>query len=181
MREASRPNNKPDARDPPLGKPHCGKKRYVGHRTDNERVAGHSNDVAPNAPNNSPVLETVVVADLLAPASDGVIWAGEHKALAARREKEAFVSQLLALGYETKQFRVTVRDVSPDTTVPQRYTVLVAQLQGTVPYTGKRFVGGHGFDWIHDFSRTALADFPRDLASPDAPSPMLERIACRNL
>jgi hypothetical protein len=121
--------------------------------------------VEPKVPSEPRQIEAVAVTDLSVRSSDGVIWAGEHEALAAQREKEAFVSQLVALGYRPQQFRVTIRGVPPEAGARPRYTVLVAQLLGRVPYSGRRYVGGHGVDWVHDFSRTALTDFPRDLAS----------------
>jgi hypothetical protein len=75
----------------------------------------------------------------------------------------AFFSQLVALGYIPHQFRVTVRHVTSEGDTLQRYTVLVAQLRDGVPYRGKRYVGGHGAEWVNDFSRDALTNFPRNV------------------
>ena len=117
-----------------------------------------------------------VIAIDVAEAGDGVQWAGEYDALAGRREKGAFVSQLAALGYVPNEFRVTVRRVSSDGPGDsrQRYTVLVAQLRNGAPYRGKRYDGGHGADWIDQFAREAATDFPRN-ASPIAPSGEAQR------
>ena len=90
-------------------------------------------------------------------------WAGEHDALARRHEKDAFFSRLVALGYIPHQFRVTVRHVTSEGDTRQRYTVLVAQLRDGVPYRGKRYVGGYGAEWVNDFSRDALTNFPRNV------------------
>jgi len=68
----------------------------------------------------------------------------------------AFFSQLVALGYISRQFRVTVRHVTSEGDTRQRYTVLVAQLRDGVPYRGKRYVGGYGGEWVNGFSRDAL-------------------------
>jgi hypothetical protein len=46
-----------------------------------------------------------------------------------------------------------------------RYTVLVAQLWKRVPYRGKRYIGGHGANWVNEFSRSALINFPRKVDS----------------
>jgi hypothetical protein len=101
-------------------------------------------------------------ADLSSGAGSGVQWQGEYDALAGRREKGAFVSQLAMLGYSPRDFRVTVRRVpseGPDDT-RQRYTVLVAQLRNGLPFRDKRYAGGHGKEWVTDFSRDARTDFP---------------------
>jgi hypothetical protein len=106
----------------------------------------------------------VVAVDLSSDAPDGVQWRGEDDALAGRREKGAFVSVLLALGYRAGEFRVTVRCVSPEgpDDSRQRYTVVVAQLRNGAPCRDKRFDGGHGADWVDKFARDAAIDFPRD-------------------
>jgi hypothetical protein len=117
-----------------------------------------------------------IALDVSAEAGDGVQWVGEYDALAGRREKGAFVSQLTALGYAPGEFRVTVRRVSPDGPGDsrQRYTVLVGQLRNGTPYRGKRYSGGHGADWIDQFAREAAVDFPRNVG-PAATSGGLER------
>jgi hypothetical protein len=105
-------------------------------------------------------------------AGGGVQWAGEYDALAGRREKGAFVSQLTALGYSPHDFRVTVRRVpseGPEDT-RQRYAVLVAQLRNGLPYREKRYVGGHGAEWVSEFSRDAPIDFPRSIDPRPAPA-----------
>jgi hypothetical protein len=110
--------------------------------------------------------------DLSAAAGSGVQWAGEYDALAGRREKGAFVSQLAALGYSPHDFRVTVRRVpseGPEDT-RQRYAVLVAQLRNGLPYREKRYAGGHGAEWVSEFSRDAATDFPRSIDPGPAPA-----------
>jgi len=110
--------------------------------------------------------------DLSAAADSGVQWAGEYDALAGRREKGAFVSQLAALGYRPHDFRVTVRRVpseGPEDT-RQRYAVLVAQLRNGLPYREKRYSGGHGEEWVSEFSRDAAIDFPRSIDPGPAPA-----------
>jgi hypothetical protein len=118
-----------------------------------------------------------VTAASSADASGGVHWAG-HGALAGRQEKTAFASQLATLGYSPHEFRVTVRRVPAEAPQGawQRYTLLVAQLRDGVPYRDKRYVGGHGAEWVNEFSRDAAIDFPRNVdpiltssvAQPDA-------------
>jgi len=137
--------------------------RYVDHRTDNEPTRAQSESVN-HKPQDGPLqVEKVEAADLSASAGDGVKWAGEHNALARRHEKDAFSSQLVALGYIPHQFRVTVRDVTSEGATRQRYTVLVVQLRHGVPYRGKRYVGGDDAEWVSDFSRDALTRFPRNV------------------
>jgi hypothetical protein len=103
--------------------------------------------------------------DLSGDGGNGVQWAGEYDALAGRREKGAFASQLAMLGYSPHDFRVTVRRVPSDgpEDTRQRYTVLVAQLRGGLPVRDKRYVGGHGAEWVNDFSRDAATEFPRNI------------------
>jgi hypothetical protein len=109
-------------------------------------------------------ISKVRAAALSADAGGGVHWTG-HGALAGQREKTAFASQLAALGYSPTEFRVTVRRVPAE--VPagtwQRYTLLVAQLRDGVPCRDKRYVGGHGAEWVNEFSRDAAIDFPRNV------------------
>ena len=116
----------------------------------------------------------VAAEDLSSDAADGVQWRGEDDALAGRREKGAFVSELSALGYRAGEFRVTVRCVSPEgpDDSRQRYTVVVAQLRNGAPYRDKRFDGGHGADWVDKFAREAAIDFPRDMDPAAAPPRM---------
>ena len=137
--------------------------RYVDHRTDNQPARAQSQSVNHKPPDRAPEVEKVEAADLSASAGDGVKWAGDHDALARRHEKDAFFSQLVALGYIPRQFRVTVRHVTSEGDTRQRYTVLVAQLRDGVPYRGKRYVGGYGAEWVNDFSRDALTNFPRNV------------------
>ena len=122
-----------------------------------------SEGVNPKPPDRPLQVEEVEAADLSASAGDGVKWAGEHDALARRHEKDAFFSRLVALGYIPHQFRVTVRHVTSEGDTRQRYTVLVAQLRDGVPYRGKRYVGGDGAEWVNDFYRDALTNFPRNI------------------
>jgi hypothetical protein len=120
----------------------------------------------------------VPAAALSADAGGGVHWAG-HGALAGRREKTAFASQLAALGYSPPEFRVTVRRVPSEGPAGawQRYTVLVAQLRDGVPYRNKRYVGGHGAEWVNEFSRDAAIDFPRNV-DPILASSVAQLEAC---
>jgi hypothetical protein len=95
--------------------------------------------------------------------ADGVQWAGECDLL-AEGEKAAFVLQLVMLGYSPHEFRVTVRRVPPEGRDDTRknYTVLVIQLRHGGLYRERRYNGGHGAEWINEFSRVALTDFPRN-------------------
>jgi hypothetical protein len=97
-----------------------------------------------------------VTAALSVDAGGGVHWAG-HGALAGRQERTAFASQLATLGYSPHEFRVTVRRVPSQRPhgAWQRYTLLVAQLRDGVPCRDKRYVGGHGAEWVNEFSRDA--------------------------
>jgi hypothetical protein len=52
--------------------------------------------------------------DLSTEADDTAQWAGEYDALAGRREKAAFISQLAMLGFDPGECRVTVRRVSSE-------------------------------------------------------------------
>ena len=99
--------------------------------------------------------------NLSATAGEGVQWRGEYNALASR-EIVAFVSQLAALGYSPREFRVTVRSVPEGLEGTRRCTVLVAQLRNGVPFRGKRYIGGRGGDWVDEFSRGAATDFPHN-------------------
>jgi hypothetical protein len=117
------------------------------------------------APDKAPRIGLVTTEDLSADAGNGVQWTGEYDALAGRREKGAFVSQLVTLGYSPHDFRVTVRRVpseGPEDT-RQRYTVLVAQLRNGLPVRDKRYVGSHGAEWVNEFSRDAATNFPRNV------------------
>jgi hypothetical protein len=93
----------------------------------------------------------------------GVRWAGEFHTLDALGEKEAFVSQLTALGYRPELFRVTVRRIPSggiqDTRV--RYNVYVDELKNGQPYRGKPYLGGHGQEWVKQFASGASTDFPK--------------------
>ena len=100
--------------------------------------------------------------NLSATAGEGVQWRGEYNALAFR-EIVAFVSQLAALGYSPREFRVTVRSVPEGLEGTRRCTVLVAQLRNGVPFRGQRYIGGRGADWIDEFSRDAATAFPRNM------------------
>jgi hypothetical protein len=95
--------------------------------------------------------------------ADGVQWAGECAAL-AEGEKAAFTLQLVILGYSPHEFRVTVRRVPPEgrDDTRENYTVLVIQLRHGGLYRERRYDGGHGAEWINEFSRDALTDFPRN-------------------
>jgi hypothetical protein len=95
--------------------------------------------------------------------ADGVQWAGECAAL-AEGEKAAFALQLIMLGYSPHEFRVTVRRVPPEgcDDTRENYTVLVIQLRHGGLYRERRYDGGHGAEWINEFSRNALTDFPRN-------------------
>ena len=77
--------------------------------------------------------------NLSATAGEGVQWRGEYNALASR-EIVAFVSQLAALGYSPREFRVTVRSVPEGLEGTRRCTVLVAQLRNGVPFRGQRYI-----------------------------------------
>jgi hypothetical protein len=101
--------------------------------------------------------------DSSAKTDAGVIWSGEYNTPAGRREKAAFAAQLTALGYSHQEFRVTVEraPLGGVQNTAQRYTVLVVQLWAGVPYRGKRYIGGHGADWVSEFSRDAPACFPQ--------------------
>jgi len=95
--------------------------------------------------------------------ADGVQWAGECDVL-AEGEKAAFALQLVMLGYSPHEFRVTVRRVPPEgrDDTRENYTVLVIQLRHGGLYRERRYDGGHGAEWINEFSRDALTDFPRN-------------------
>ena len=95
--------------------------------------------------------------------ADGVQWAGECDVL-AEGEKAAFVLQLVMLGYSPHEFRVTVRRVPPEGRDDAResYTLLVIQLRHGGLYRERRYNSGHGAEWINEFSRVALSDFPRN-------------------
>jgi hypothetical protein len=95
--------------------------------------------------------------------ADGVQWAGECDVL-AEGEKAAFVLQLVMLGYSPHEFRVTVRRVPPEGRDDARanYTLLVIQLRHGGLYRERRYNRGHGAEWINEFSRGALSDFPRN-------------------
>jgi hypothetical protein len=110
----------------------------------------------PKAPDRRLHIAEVMAAALSADAGGGVHWAG-HDALAGRREKTAFASQLATLGYSPHDFRVTVRRLPSEAPQGawQRYTLLVAQLRDGVFYRDKRYVGGHGAEWVDEFSRDA--------------------------
>ena len=110
----------------------------------------------PKAPDRRFHIVKVTAAASSADAVGGVHWAG-HGALAGRQERTAFASQLATLGYSPHEFRVTVCRVpsQPPHSAWQRYTLLVAQLRQGVPYRDKRYVGGHGAEWVNEFSRDA--------------------------
>jgi hypothetical protein len=95
--------------------------------------------------------------------ADGVQWAGECDVL-AEGEKAAFVLQLVMLGYSPHEFRVTVRRVPPEgrDDAWENYTLLVIQLRHGGLYRERRYNSGHGAEWINEFSRVALSDFPRN-------------------
>ena len=95
--------------------------------------------------------------------ADGVQWAGECDVL-AEGEKAAFVLQLVMLGYSPHEFRVTVRRVPPEgrDDAGANYTLLVIQLRHGGLYRERRYNSGHGAEWINEFSRVALSDFPRN-------------------
>jgi hypothetical protein len=95
--------------------------------------------------------------------ADGVQWAGECDVL-AEGEKAAFVLQLVMLGYSPHEFRVTVRRVPPEERDDARenYTLLVIQLRHGGLYRERRYNSGHGAEWINEFSRVALSNFPRN-------------------
>ena len=122
-----------------------------------------SSSVKPRTPHKSLPVEKLTLVDMSA-EPDGVQWAGEYHLLAARREKAAFVSLLVRLGYSPDKFRVTVRRVpsSGHEDTRQRYSVLVAQSHNGVADRKKRYAGGHDADWVNDFSRDAATDFPCD-------------------
>jgi hypothetical protein len=119
----------------------------------------------PKAPHKPPQVAEVTAVDLPVQNGGDVQWAGECDALAGGREKAAFVSQLVTLGYIPSEFRVTVRRVPsegrPDPRA--RYTVLVIQLRDGALYRERRYFGGQGADWVNDFSRDAATDFPRNV------------------
>ena len=95
-------------------------------------------------------------------AAAGVKWRGDYHLLAPG-ETTAFVAQLTALGYNPKAFRVTVRRAPEAPEGVLRYTVFVVQIWKRVPYRGKRYIGGHGANWVNEFSRRAVTDFPRSV------------------
>jgi hypothetical protein len=59
--------------------------RYVNHRTDNGPTRAQSESVNPKPPDRPLQVEKAEAADLSASAGDGVKWAGEHDAMARRR------------------------------------------------------------------------------------------------
>ena len=95
--------------------------------------------------------------------ADGVQWA-DACAVLAEGEKAAFALQLVMLGYSPHEFRVTVRRVPPEGRDDPRenYTVLVIQLRHGGLYRERRYNSGHGAEWINEFSRVALSNFPRN-------------------
>jgi hypothetical protein len=119
----------------------------------------------PKAPHKPLQVAKVTAVDLSVQNGDGVQWAGEYDALAGGREKAAFVSQLVTLGYIPNEFRVTVRRVPSEGPADPRarYTVLVIQLRDGALYRERRYFGGQGADWVNDFSRDAATDFPRNV------------------
>jgi hypothetical protein len=92
--------------------------------------------------------------------ADGVLWADECNVL-AEGEKAAFVSQLVMLGYSPQEFRVTVRLISSKAPadVRLRYSVTVVQVGSRMSFRGKRYVGGHGVEWVREFCRDAPTSF----------------------
>ena len=117
----------------------------------------------PKAPHKPPRVAKVTAVDLPVQNGDGVQWAGECDALAGGREKAAFVSQLVTLGYIPNEFRVTVRRMRSEGRDDPRYTVLVIQLREGALHRERRYFGGQGADWVNDFSRDAATDFPRNV------------------
>jgi hypothetical protein len=119
----------------------------------------------PKAPHKPPQVAEVTAVDVPVQNGDGVQWAGECDALAGGREKAAFVSQLVTLGYIPNEFRVSVRRMPSEGPADPRarYTVLVIQLRDGVLYRERRYFGGQGADWVNDFSRDAATDFPRNV------------------
>jgi hypothetical protein len=118
-----------------------------------------ANSKAPDTPIK---VDKGTAVNLSAEAGEGVHWRGDYNALEPQREIDAFVSQLAALGYNPREFRVTVRSVPEGLEDTRRCTVLVAQLWGGVPFRGKRYIGGRGGDWVDEFSRGAATDFPHN-------------------
>jgi len=118
-----------------------------------------ANSKAPDTPIQ---VDKGTLVNLSAEAGEGVQWRGDYNALAPQREIAAFVSQLAALGYSPREFRVTVRSVPEGLEGTRRCTVLVAQLWDGVPFRGKRYIGGRGGDWVDEFSRGAATDFPHN-------------------
>ena len=116
----------------------------------------------PDSPDEPLPVDKITCLNVSAEA-DGVQWAGECDVL-AEGEKAAFVLQLVMLGYSPHEFRVTVRRVPPEgrDDTRENYTVLVIQLRHGGLYRERRYNGGHGAEWINEFSRVALSDFPRN-------------------
>jgi hypothetical protein len=118
----------------------------------------------PRTPHKELKIDTLARVDFSA-EPDGVQWAGEYNLLAARREKAAFVSLLVRLGYSPEEFRVTVRRAPSSGPRDKRpgYSVLVAQSQNGVADREKRYAGGQDAEWVNDFGRDAATDFPCDM------------------
>ena len=95
-------------------------------------------------------------------AAAGVKWRGDYHLLAPG-EMAAFVSQLTALGYNPKAFRVRVRRAAEAPEGVLRYTVFVCPDLEASALSGKRYIGGHGADWVSEFSRSASTNFPRSV------------------
>jgi hypothetical protein len=114
----------------------------------------------PKTPHKTLQVDKLAAMDLSA-EPDGVQWAGEYNLLASRREKAAFVSLLVRLGYIPDEFRVTVRRVSSSglADTQQRYSIVVVQTQSGVTDRERRYAGGHDEDWVRDFSRDAAVHF----------------------
>ena len=70
-----------------------------------------ANSKAPDTPIQ---VDKGTLVNLSAEAGEGVQWRGDYNALAPQREIAAFVSQLAALGYSPREFRVTVRTCRRD-------------------------------------------------------------------
>jgi hypothetical protein len=111
-------------------------------------------------PPDEPLPDDKITALNLSADADAVRWAGECNAL-AEGEKAAFVSQLVALGYSPQEFRVTVRLMSSKgrEDVRQRYSITVVQICNRVSFRGKRYVGGHGSEWVNEFCLDAPTAF----------------------
>lgn len=116
----------------------------------------------PDSPDEPRPVDKISCLNVSAEA-DGVQWAGECATL-SEGEKAAFALQLVILGYSPHEFRVTVRRVPPEgrDDTRENYTVLVIQLRHGGLYRERRYDGGHGAEWINEFARDALTDFPRN-------------------